>query len=248
MAEREYPAEFLIRLKAITGKRPATVIAHILEHGFITTDELKAKYGYEHPPRAARDVREHGIPLETFRVRNEEGRNIAAYRFGDPSDLKDTLAGRKTFPKQFKQELVDRYGSKCFVCLTTYEERYLQIDHRVPYEVSGDPTEPERSPREYMLVCGSCNRAKSWSCEHCENWHSFKSSGICMDCYWGSPDSYKHVALKDIRRLDVVWTDSGVRDYDDLRQQASSAGLPVAEYVKALLARNPVNRSEEGSG
>jgi hypothetical protein len=48
----------------VTAKRPKTVIGHILKHGQITTEELKNLYGYNHPPRAARDVKEHGIPIE----------------------------------------------------------------------------------------------------------------------------------------------------------------------------------------
>lgn len=235
MAEREYPPEFLERLKAVTGKRPATVITHILEHGFITTDELKSEYGYGHPPRAARDVREHGIPLETFRVKNAEGRTIGAYRFGDLTKTTDTLEGRKAFSKQFKRDLIAMYGSRCVVCLTEYEERYLQIDHRIPYEVAGDPDDFERNPREYMLLCGSCNRAKSWSCEHCENWHSLKAPEVCMGCYWAQPESYKHVAMRDVRRLDIVWTDRDVEVYEELSQQAKDSGVSVSEYVKDVL-------------
>lgn len=39
----EYPQEILDRLNAITSKRPATVIRHLLEHEQITTDELRDK-------------------------------------------------------------------------------------------------------------------------------------------------------------------------------------------------------------
>jgi hypothetical protein len=53
---------FLTQLKAVTNKRARIVIDHILEHGFITTEELETQYGYKHPPRAARDVRGQGIP------------------------------------------------------------------------------------------------------------------------------------------------------------------------------------------
>ncbi len=56
------PKEFIDLCHSVTAKRPKTVVDHILEHGSITTEELKEKYGYNHPPRAARDVREHGIP------------------------------------------------------------------------------------------------------------------------------------------------------------------------------------------
>jgi len=66
-------------LDSVTGKRPRTVIDHILEHGHVTTEQLTSLYGYQHPPRAARDVRDHGVPLETFRVKSSDGRTIGAY-------------------------------------------------------------------------------------------------------------------------------------------------------------------------
>ncbi|MEI6436893.1 MAG: HNH endonuclease, partial [Bacteroidota bacterium] len=67
-AKKKYSEEFLKIIKSITNKRAKIIIDHIPEHGFITTQDLKEKYGYNHPPRAARDVRESGIPLETFKV------------------------------------------------------------------------------------------------------------------------------------------------------------------------------------
>ena len=68
MTTNDLPPDFVEKCKAVTAKRPRTVIAHILTYGYITTEELKEKYGYNHPPRAARDVREQGIPLETFQI------------------------------------------------------------------------------------------------------------------------------------------------------------------------------------
>jgi hypothetical protein len=59
-----YSQEFLDLLKSVTAKRPKTVIDHILQYGFITTEDFKNKYGYNHPPRAVRDVKEYGIPIE----------------------------------------------------------------------------------------------------------------------------------------------------------------------------------------
>ena len=52
----EYPNAFIELCKSITDKRPKTLIDHILTHGHITTEELKSIYGYNHPPRVARDV------------------------------------------------------------------------------------------------------------------------------------------------------------------------------------------------
>ena len=74
---------FIERLKTVKGKRALMVVNHIREHGYITSEELENTYGYDHPPRAVRDVREQGIPIETYRVKSSDGRSIAAYRFGD---------------------------------------------------------------------------------------------------------------------------------------------------------------------
>lgn len=66
MTKPKLPKEFIRLCKKVTAKRPRTVIDHILKHGFVTTQELKDKYGCNHPPRAVRDVKENGIPIEMF--------------------------------------------------------------------------------------------------------------------------------------------------------------------------------------
>lgn len=246
MNASQYPPEFLERLRMVTRTRAKTVIDHILEHGFVTTEELRDIYGYHHPPRGARDVREEGIPLETFRVRDKDGRSIGAYRFGDPEAVrKGREGGRKVFSRQFKNELLQIADSKCQICSQVFESRYLQVDHRVPYEVSGDTLESERNTEDYMLLCGSCNRAKSWSCEHCANWLVNESAEVCKTCYWGHPESYTHIALKPIRRLDMVWTEDEVDEYEDLRKRAEAHNEPMPDYVKSVL-RTSLFREEPG--
>jgi hypothetical protein len=232
---QDLPKWFIKKAKAVAAKRAKTVIAHILKHGHITTEELKSLYGYHHPPRAARDVREHGIPLETFRLSDTQGRSIAAYRFADPSKIRDgTLSGRKVFSKEFKDLLVKKLGCKCGMCLTQYEARYLQVDHRVPYEVGGEGG-GESAPNEFQLICGSCNRAKSWSCEHCTNWIDDKKVKVCQTCYWANPNAYNHIALRQIRRLDVTWTGDEIKEFDQLTIKAKKAVQPLPDYVKGVL-------------
>jgi len=148
----KYPKEFLELIKKVTNKRTKIIIDHILKHGFITTQELEEKYGYNHPPRAARDVRELGIPLETFKVKSSDNKSIAAYRFGDLSQIPNNfLAGRKIFSKEFKKKLFELSDCKCFICNGTFEERYLQIDHKVPYQIAGNDTEAERNIADLMF-------------------------------------------------------------------------------------------------
>ena len=235
--KQQLSPKFLDLLSRVKAKRPRTVIEHILKQGFITTEELKDTYGYNHPPRAARDVREQGIPLETFSTTDKDGRKIAAYRFGDPSKIRqEQLGGRQAFPKAFKEVLLRHYGSRCRICFTPYDRRYLQIDHRVPYLVFGEPTgDPDTA--EFMLVCASCNRAKSWSCEHCQNGMTDHMMDICQTCYWASPEQYTHIALRLIRRLDLTWVQDEARQYDRLVQLSRYARKSVPEFVKDVLRR-----------
>ena len=134
MPKQAFSKEFLKLIATITNKRAKIVINHIIKHGFITTRDLEVTYGYSHPPRAARDVREAGIPLETFNVKSSEGKTIAAYRFGDLNKIQhDKIRGRQVFSKGFKSQLYALCNGRCAICNGVFEERYLQIDHRIPY-------------------------------------------------------------------------------------------------------------------
>ncbi len=227
------PDDFLQLCRSVTAKRPKAVIDHILEYGFITTEDLKETYGYNHPPRAARDVREHGIPLETFRVVGSDGRKIAAYRFGDISKARfSRFSGRTGLSKQIKDALVNSYGCRCFIYLEEVDERELQIDHRVPFEVDG---EPDLAPENFMLLCGSANRAKSWACEHCQNWIELRDKSICLSCYWAYPENYLHIEMRQVRRIDLLWEGDEVAVYEALKQRAMSLGKAISSFVKEII-------------
>ena len=179
----DYPDEFLSLLQSVKAKRPRTVIQHILKYGFITSEQLRDTYGYNHPPRAIRDVREYGIPIVTYRVTGTDGKSIAAYKFGDPAEIKINLSkstGRTVLSKALKHALIEKYGSKCFIYLETLDESVLQVDHRIPYEIGGE--NDENNIDYYMLLSPSANRAKSWTCEHCENWKR-KDPCYCLHCF-----------------------------------------------------------------
>lgn len=229
----EYPKEFLDLLQSVKAKRPQTVIKHILEHGFITSEELKNTYGYNHPPRAVRDVREHGIPIITYRVTGTDGRKIAAYKFGDPNDIQNNLskaAGRTVLSKALKQALIDKYGSKCFIYLETMDKEVLQVDHRIPYEIGGE--HDEKDIDYYMLLSPSANRAKSWTCEHCENWKK-KDRSFCLRCFWAYPENYDHIAGKFEKVISLVFTDDEIDDYYKLIEL--SGEKTAQEIIKQII-------------
>lgn len=230
--------EFLELCHSVTAKRPRTVIDHIIEYGFITTEELKDKYGYNHPPRAVRDVREHGIPIETFRVTGSDGRKIAAYRFGNVNAKRfRKLSGRTGLSRKIKDALIEKYGCKCFIYLEEVDEQSLQIDHRIPYEVGGDGENDKLDPEDFMLLSGSANRAKSWSCEHCENWNNTRDRMVCLTCYWAFPEKYSHIAMRQIRRLDLIWQGEEVEIYQKLKTEAKSLDKEIPAFVKEILER-----------
>ncbi|MFA4986361.1 MAG: HNH endonuclease [Candidatus Brocadiia bacterium] len=239
MSKPKLPPEFVRKCRAVKEKRPRTVIDHILKYGFITTEELKDRYGYNHPPRAARDVREHGIPLETFRVTGSDKRKIGAYRFGDPAKARfSKVSGRTAFAKKLKTQLVRMNGCRCAIYLEEFEERLLQIDHRIPFEVAGDDVTRMDDPALYMLLCSSANRAKSWSCEHCANWQETKDPAICRRCYWAFPEYYEHIAMRQARRVDIIWSGEEVAVYDRLKKKTLELQKDIPKYIKEIIEKH----------
>ncbi|MDO5113778.1 MAG: hypothetical protein Q4E67_05335 [Planctomycetia bacterium] len=112
--------------------------------------------------------------------------------------------------KNVKQALIKKYGAKCFVYLETMEESVLQVDHRIPYEIYGEYG--EKSVDHYMLLSPSANRAKSWICEHCENWRK-KEVRFCLRCFWAYPEDYDHVAGKYEKIISLIFTGNEIEDY-----------------------------------
>jgi hypothetical protein len=222
------PKELLEQIEAVTNKRARFVLDSIVKNGVVTTEEINAA-GYEHPPRAARDVRELGFPLKTIKVKHSNGRSIAAYKF-DEGGVQAGKGGRVVLPKKGRDAIIEAAGGKCGICGA---EHNLQVDHRIPYEVAGEPEGTEREP--YQVLCGSCNRTKSWACEHCENWLRLKNPDVCRSCYWAEPSVYSHVAMQQERRADIVWTGNEVSDFEQVKREAVRHQRSVPEEIKRIL-------------
>ena len=240
MKKQSVPDEIAKLIENITNKRALIVINHIIEHGQVTTEELEIQYGYKHPPRAARDVREAGIPLKTLKVKSKDGsRTIGAYTFDDFSKArKDRIQGRKLWPKKFKKALIEKYGKKCHLSGAELPGRILQIDHRIPYEIDGDFESKENLlSDDFMLLSGTMNTAKAWSCRNCKNTKKEKSVETCRSCYWAFPESYSHVAMQQIRRLDIVWQGKEINDYDSILKLSKKEGVKLPDFVKEVLKR-----------
>ena len=110
------------------------------------------------------------------------------------------------------------------------DEAILQIDHRVPYEIDGE--QDDKNIDVFMLLSPSANRAKSWTCEHCENWIK-KDRDFCIRCFWAHPENYDHVAGKYEKVITIVFTGNEIEDYQKLIELAGEE--TAQETIKKIL-------------
>jgi hypothetical protein len=234
MARSDVPPEIRDRISKVTNKRARRLLELILEHGEVTTEELTEQYGYNHPPRAKKDATDLGFPVVSRGVRSRDGsRRISAYSLDLSAAFVEGRAGRKVIPKALRDALLAKAEGRCAICGGVFADRALQVDHRVPYEIAGESEAPILS--EFQMLCGSCNRSKSWTCERdCPNWLE-RDPEVCWTCMWASPDHYDHIATHQRRQVTLVWDEGDVATYDRLKRTADDEGQDLAAYLRDLL-------------
>ena len=165
------------------------------------------------------------------------GRRIAEYRFGNPDDVvHGRHGGRRALPASLKDSLIDEYGEVDNLTGQPVPARMLQIDHRVPYEIAGDPTFPFITS-DFMLLDASTQRAKAFTCAECPNMSGEKSVPTCLSCYWTNPEDHQHVATRPLRRADVVWNADEITDHDALVAMSRDSGVSVPSVIKSIVRR-----------
>lgn len=211
------------------SRRAAVVRDHILQYGSITTKTLSDEYGYTHPPRARADLQDAGVGVASRRVR-VDGKNIAEYYFTGAANK--NAAGRVVIPKSFSDQLKAEFDHRCAICSGVFTDKELQADHRVPFMIGGD--KPTFEIEDFMPLCASDNRAKSWACEHCSNWE-VRDEAMCESCFWAHPESYSHVEGREERRLSIVFQGDETKVYDDIEAQSKKAGRGIVEVARDRL-------------
>lgn len=224
------PRGILKRISEVRNKRARLVLDTIVKRGVITTEELR-RSGYDHPPRAARDVRELGFRLTTTRVKGSTGRLIAAYSLDLSGVVDRSRSGRVAFPKKERDAIIAAAGGACRLCGATHD---LQVDHSIPYGIAGESLRD--SPEPYLVLDGSCNRRKSWACEHCENLLRLRRVDICRRCYWANPSRHSHVAMQQIRRIELVWQKGETEAFDAFVRRCKTRGKQPQAAIKQLIA------------
>lgn len=220
----------IVRVESIIAKaslRPLRVLFECSANDGISTEELTRKYGYNQPPRAARDLKELGFDVRKKPGVTADGRRMVIY-YIENFDVAGATVGRSAFTKREKSALLARDGERCFYCRGSFRPSELQIDHRVPFEVAGNQLHKCLGIGALVLACCTCNRSKSWSCEGCKNFKT-KSLDVCSTCYWNEPDSYEHVAERAVVRINVVFSEGEIgytrfrlMDRDAIRKRLES--------------------------
>lgn len=214
----------------VCSARARFVIETILAKGSITSEELRDA-GYVHGARAIGDVRDNGVPLVTLKTKSSHGKSIARYVFGDTNHIKrHKFGGRKSFPASLKNKLIQRDGETCRISAEVLPAAELQIDHRIPYYISGD-IGGDKNADDFMLLSRSMQRAKSWACEHCANAIDGNVE-VCRSCYWAYPEDYTHVAMKNMRALYVTWEGDEAGDFDAIRLRCREEERTIQDYLK----------------
>lgn len=103
----------------------------------------------------------------------------------------------------------------------------------MPYQVAGESLKGTSDP--YMVLDGTCNRRKSWICEHCPNLLKHKKVVTCESCYWAYPEEHTHVAMEELRRVDVVFSGEETKAFDKFRRAARKQSESVRDRLKELV-------------
>jgi hypothetical protein len=234
VAKTAMSEEMRERISRVTNQRARRLLELIVEHGEVTTEELTKQYGYNHPPRAKKDAMDLGFPILSRTVRSKDGtRSISAYSLDHNATIVEGRTGRRPITKAFRGELLEIAEGRCAICGGTFPDRALQVDHRIPYEIAGEADEPRVV--DFQMLCASCNRSKSWTCEReCPNWRE-RSPAVCATCIWASPESYEHIATQKRRQVTLTWDGPDVATFDSIQVAAQAKGLDVATYLRHLL-------------
>ena len=222
------------------SKRAQTGLEIVLARGTVTTAELN-QLGYDHPPRVIGDLKDAGVTVLRSLV-TVEGRRMAQYTLVDTVGSSEST--RRQLPKKFREQVFSEHDYRCAVCGGQFTSRELQLDHRIPFRIAGDPD--DLMVDNFMPLCGSDNRGKSWTCESCANWNK-RDQDMCTTCYWANPRSYRHIAGIEERRVVIAVRGEGVTIVDHIEELAAGESMTPGEWIQKRLGYLLDHSTEEDS-
>jgi hypothetical protein len=211
------------RIKLLKNRRARVVTEFKVKNSSVNTD----------------DVQDTGLPIVTSETKDENNKDILSYKFAEEGKISFLREqDRKHFSKDFKDHLIEKHGSICCICLIKEESGHLQIGQRIPYGVLDEIQYKKEKEKNYFLLCGSCNRSKSLSCDTCKNYKEIKDPNVCKSCYWASPEKYNHIAMKKEGRIELVFTEELMETYNKIKSASETAKTNICKFVIELLKKS----------
>ena len=65
-----------------------------------------------------------------------------------------------------------------------------------------------------------------------------KDADVCQKCYWAHPENYEHIAMRPVRRVDLMWSGGEVSVYDRLKAKTQTLQKDIPSFVKEIIERN----------
>ncbi|BAZ09401.1 hypothetical protein NIES4071_12090 [Calothrix sp. NIES-4071] len=66
-----------------------------------------------------------------------------------------------------------------------------------------------------------------------------------MSCYWAYPENYTHIAMRQVRRIDLLWQGNEIDTYERLKQQANILNVDISELVKEIIEREIIDSDDK---
>ena len=64
-----------------------------------------------------------------------------------------------------------------------------------------------------------------------------KINPFAYHAIWAYPENYAHIAMRQVRRVDLLWEGDDVEIYERLKQKAISLEKEIPEFVKEIIKR-----------
>jgi D12 class N6 adenine-specific DNA methyltransferase len=158
------------------------------------------------------------------------------------------LKVRDEFNQSGRPELFLYLLARCVKGSVRYNSRG-EFNQSADNRRQGMKPETMRDPDNYRLLSGSANRAKPRSCGHCVNRLDLRNSQIYRRCYWAYPEDYDHIAMRQARRVDILWSGEEITVYERLKARTLELQKELPAYVKEILERhlqtNPLEERHE---
>lgn len=213
----------------------------LMEKGVITKYDFEETHvPVSQAPRAIRDLKDHGIPIETLRKISvpQAKTKVNRYTLGSIDNINTSMRyGRMYDPTGMKEKLAKLHGDVCVFCGKKLTAKDRELDHKLPVNIFGDLSPVERlNPDNYQLVCRGCNRLKREATSHGAFDDQREGMDIVKQNYWYDPVQYRKNRDDRLYAHNViVWnTSKDIQAYKQISQYAKDSSKSFQEALKDI--------------